>query len=70
LQLRVADVLRSESESFHVGKPEDFHIRGLCFLWPKRPEYFVVELGLKGDEHGIWKLEFEGDKVTHWSRDD
>ena len=66
----VADSLAEKLGSVPDAKSEDFRITGLWFLWPKLPNYFMVQLALRGDEWGLWKLEFESMKATHLSRDD
>jgi hypothetical protein len=30
----------------------------------------MLQLTLDGDEYGLWKLEFEGERATYLSRDD
>ena len=66
----VADSLAEKLASVPEATPEDFRITGLWFLWPKLPDYFMVQLALRGDEWGLWKLEFESMKATFLSRDD
>ena len=70
LQQRVNRFLEAELKSLPKVVPENFRIRGLWFLWPKVPDYFIVDLRLEGDEFGLWKLEFEGKQATNLSRDD
>jgi hypothetical protein len=70
LQELVADSLAEKLASVPHAKSEDFRITGLWFLWPKRPDYFIVQLALRGDEWGLWKLEFESMQATYLSRDD
>lgn len=67
---RVVDFLASELASVPETKPSDFYVTGLWFLWSDRPEYFIVQLALRGDEYGLWKLEFDGERPLFLSRDD
>lgn len=43
---------------------------GFDYLWPERPDYFVVELELDGDDGAVWRVEFEQGEPKHLSRDD
>jgi hypothetical protein len=70
LRQTVSDCLQRILKSVPDVGPESFRIRGLWFLWPKKPDYFMVQLALEGDEFGLWKLEFEGPRATYLSRDD
>jgi hypothetical protein len=49
---------------------EDFSFYGLNFLWPERPRFCALEFVLKGDDEGVWRVEFEGDAVSWVGRDD
>jgi hypothetical protein len=70
LRNTVYDSLASRLKTVAEVRPEEFRIHGLWFLWPTRPDYFIVEMALEGDQFGLWKLEFEGQRATHLSRDD
>src|SRR5262249_16436515 len=65
VQKLVTDSLAEKLAAVPDAKPEDFRITGLWFLWPKRPDYFMVQLALRGDESGLWKLEFESMQATY-----
>jgi hypothetical protein len=51
-------------------KPGDFTFQSINFLWEKKPDVFTLEFSMAGDEHGIWRVEFENDQPRHIGRDD
>ena len=55
---------------FPQASVDDFSPAVVCYLWPRKPQYFMVDLSMKGDEHGIWKVEFDSGVIKYWSRDD
>jgi hypothetical protein len=55
---------------FPEASVDDFSPTCLLYLWPNRPQYFMVDLSMRGDEYGIWKVEFDNGVVKYWSRDD
>ncbi len=43
---------------------------GVDYLWPARPDYFVIDLELEGDDGAIWRVEFAQGEPKHLGRDD
>lgn len=48
----------------------EFTFESLDFLWEERPDAFVLEFSLAGDDDGIWRVEFEAGRPQHVGRDD
>jgi len=47
----------------------DFALRSVRFPDANRPEIFVMEFSVKGDEEGLWRVEFERNQATRLARD-
>jgi hypothetical protein len=48
----------------------EFSLDSIDFLWPNRPNYFMVYLTKRDDEYGLWIVEFENGMAKYFSRDD
>ncbi|MGC4032603.1 MAG: hypothetical protein QM754_12895 [Tepidisphaeraceae bacterium] len=49
---------------------KQFEFKSLDLLWEDRPHLYAFEFARAGDEHGIWRVEFENEKAKFVSRDD
>ncbi len=70
LKQQIHDFLTRELASLPQVQASDFYILSLDFLWPNEQDYFMVDLKMEGDKHGLWKLEFVGGQPKLLSRDD
>ncbi|MFN0055163.1 MAG: hypothetical protein ACKV0T_23565 [Planctomycetales bacterium] len=51
-------------------RPGAFKFYLLSFLWEDKPHLYTLEFSLAGDDHGIWRVEFESGEPKYVGRDD
>ncbi|MGV3771650.1 MAG: hypothetical protein ACO1QB_02030 [Verrucomicrobiales bacterium] len=61
------DYLLKENPS---SVPLEFSFLDIDILYPEDPDHFTFSFALKGDEEGIWRVEFENDSPVFTGRDD
>lgn len=70
LQKKIVEFVRAQLATVKGVDVRDFETDSLDFLWPERPNYFMVRLHSEKDPGGIWKVEFVDDAPKYLSRDD
>jgi hypothetical protein len=67
LERAALELIRSQEPEVRQG---EFTFDSLDFLWVKKPDVFVLEFSLVGDDDGIWRVEFEEGRPKSVGRDD
>ena len=49
--------------------PSEFRFHSVDFLWPDRPDCFVMEFTFEGDVWAIWRVEFNEGEPKYTGRD-
>jgi hypothetical protein len=53
----------------HSPPGASFSVDAVTYLQADKPDWFAVELSLKGDEGSIWRVEVEKGEPGHLTRD-
>jgi hypothetical protein len=61
------DFLHAHGEGAQHG---EFEFYSLDIMWEDKPHLYALEFALSGDEHGIWRVEFDNDQPKFVGRDD
>ena len=70
VESKIRSFIEPRIVDFPEASVDDFSPTAVCYLWPRKPHYFMVDLCMKGDEYGIWRVEFDSGVIKCWSRDD
>ena len=70
LEQQVVSFLTSTLHDVPKTDAADFTMTSLDFLWKGDLGHFMVGLALKGDEYGLWRVEFVHGNPVFLGRDD
>lgn len=70
LEEQVVSFLTSKLKDVPKADAADFTMTSVDFLWKGGPGHFMVGLALKGDEYGLWRIEFVHGQPAFLGRDD